>query len=85
MEVVEKIASTVIKKEWIDRPYQESVFYSISSVGTSFIIGDNLLTITNNGIHEHGDIWKEVKKSSLEKTYDACLHFIKWYNEQNKT
>jgi hypothetical protein len=82
MPVVDKIAKTIIPKEWLNSGWNLSIDYAITKVGTSFSIGDNDLWITDCGIDPKG--WANAGLTPIERTWLAVIEFIKWYNQNKK-
>lgn len=68
MEVVEKIEKTR-RSQWSKYTF---ACVKISSLGCEIIFYGNRKEIIS-------DI---VRPSKIESVYDACINFIKWYNEQ---
>ena len=77
MEVVEKIEQTTIKETYGQFNEKESI--AIVSV----VIENKFCQILSNGIYLN-EIISENKETKIEAVYNACIEFIKWYNEQNK-
>ena len=77
MEVVEKIEQTTIKETY--GQFNEKESNAIVSV----VIENKFCQILSNGIYLN-EIVSENEETKIEAVYNACLEFIKWYNEQNK-
>lgn len=80
MIVVEKIGKTIIPKDWLNAGWDLNIHYCLTTVGTSFEIGDHDLHITDSGIEAKE--WLNTSKDPLTRTWLAVIEFIKWYNEQ---
>lgn len=74
MEVIEKIESL----EYLNK---NSTSEGFDSFGIE--INKNRCDITQYGDFTH-HLLQGNGKTRIESTYNACLEFIKWYNEQNK-
>ena len=77
MEVVEKIEQTTIKETY--GQFNEKESNAIVSV----VIENKFCQILSNGIYLN-EIISENEETKIKAVYNACLEFIKWYNEQNK-
>ena len=77
MEVVEKIEQTTIKETY--GQFNEKESNAIVSV----VIENKFCQILSNGIYLN-EIISENEETKIEAVYNACIEFIKWYNEQNK-
>lgn len=77
MEVVEKIEQTTIKETY--GQFNEKESNAIVSV----VIENKFCQILSNGIYLN-EIISENEETKIEAVYNACVEFIKYYNEQNK-
>ena len=77
MQLVEKIEQTTIKETY--GQFNEKESNAIVSV----VIENKFCQILSNGIYLN-EIVSENEETKIEAVYNACIEFIKWYNEQNK-
>lgn len=84
MPVVEKIGTIIIPAGKVSEPWPTDISYSISRFQTSFCIGDNSLFITEGGLGNSTEINKIPlsNEAPIQRTFKACVNFIKWYNTQ---
>jgi hypothetical protein len=60
------------------------VVEKIESFGHDVFINTCLCRITDVGLDIFEDIECFVNNNKRQATYNACVEFVKWYNEQNK-
>ena len=77
MEVVEKIEQTTIKETY--GQFNEKESNAIVSVA----IENKFCQILSNGIYLN-EIVSENEETKIEAVYNACVEFIKYYNEQTR-
>ena len=84
MPVVEKIESLNLGNTTIKTVFSEEDLYINSNV--SFLIMHKECYVNFFGEMKVYENWISVTEcnSKIEAVYNACVEFIKWYNEQNK-
>jgi hypothetical protein len=73
-----------IPKFHTDWNWLMQVVEKIESFGHDVFINTCLCRITDVGLDIFEDIECFVNDNKRQATYNACVEFVKWYNEQNK-
>ena len=73
-----------IPKFHTDWNWLMKVVEKIESFGHDVFINTCLCRITDVGLDIFEDIECFVNDNKIQATYNACVEFVKWYNEQNK-
>ena len=88
-------AEEVLLRTEIDNTFDDLKFHTdwnwlmqvvekIESFGHDVFINTCLCRITDVGLDIFEDIECFVNDNKRQATYNACVEFVKWYNEQNK-
>lgn len=74
------LTDDIFKKDW---NWLMLVCNKIESLGFEAIIRGNYCGINNNSDNSINSVYyNESKTSKIEATYNACVQFVKWYNEK---